>query len=193
VGVLEAHTLIKYGMFVPLAEQQLVDCAGAFDNYGCSGGLPSHAFEYISEAGGISTETAYPYFAKNRPCTVDGSTFALRVNGGSVNITAFDEEEMRTALYNHGPVSIAFQVVGDFRDYRSGVYSSKSCKNGQQDVNHAVLAVGYGTENGQDYWTVKNSWGAAWGDAGYFKISRGVNMCGVGVCNSIPNEIELIE
>lgn len=126
----------------------MVDCAGAFDNYGCRGGLPSHAFEYISEAGGIASGSAYPYFAKDRTCTVQASDFALRVNGGSVNITAFDEEEMKVALFTHGPVSIAFQVVGDFRDYHTGVYNSANCKNGQMDVNHAVLAVGYGTENG---------------------------------------------
>jgi len=55
------------------------------------------------------------------------------------------------------------------------------------DVNHAVQAVGYGTdESGMDFWIVKNSWGERWGDSGYFKIERGVNMCGVAVCNSFP-------
>jgi len=65
----------------------LVDCAGAYDNHGCNGGLPSHAFEYITDIGGISTEVAYPYFAVTNNCTVDESTFALSVKGGSVNIT----------------------------------------------------------------------------------------------------------
>lgn len=57
------------------------------------------------------------------------------------------------------------------------------------DVNHAVLAVGYGTENGTDYWLIKNSWGAAWGDQGYFKMQRGVNMCGVSNCNAFPQDV----
>lgn len=61
VGALEAHELLKYGSFVPLSEQQLVDCAQDFDNHGCEGGLPSHAFDYITdEPHGISTESAYP-------------------------------------------------------------------------------------------------------------------------------------
>lgn len=47
-----------------------------------------------------------------------------------------------------------------------------------QDVNHAVLAVGYGVENGIPYWLIKNSWGADWGDNGYFKMEMGKNMCG---------------
>lgn len=63
VGALEAHELIKYKEFTSLAEQQLVDCAGAFDNHGCEGGLPSHAFEFIKYNGGIEAETSYPYHA----------------------------------------------------------------------------------------------------------------------------------
>ena len=61
-------------------------------------------------------------------------------------------------------------MLDGFEDYISGVYTSKVCKNTPDEVNHAVLAVGYGTENGLDYWLVKNSWGADWGDNGYFKI-----------------------
>ena len=115
VGTLEAHTMIKYqGHFASLSEQQLVDCAQEFDNHGCEGGLPSHAFEYIMHAGGISTEDAYPYFAKDNKCSVDPKTFAVQVHGGSVNITEGDEEEMMEAVWRHGPVSIAFQVVDGF-------------------------------------------------------------------------------
>lgn len=47
-----------------------------------------------------------------------------------------------------------------------------------QDVNHAVVAVGYGVENGIPYWLIKNSWGASWGADGYFKMELGKNMCG---------------
>jgi cathepsin H len=189
VGALEAHELLKYGEFTPLAEQQLVDCAQAFDNHGCEGGLPSHAFEYILYAGGISTETAYPYHAVDEACTVESSTFALQVSGGSVNVTEGDEVELKHAVFEHGPVSIAFQVVAGFKDYSSGVYTSDVCKNGSSDVNHAVLAVGFGHEDGKDYWLVKNSWGTAWGDQGYFKIERGTNMCGVAQCNSFPQDV----
>jgi cathepsin H len=63
-------------------------------------------------------------------------------------------------------------VIKGFSAYTSGVYTSTDCKNTDKDVNHAVLAVGFGTDNasGMDYWIVKNSWGATWGDNGYFKI-----------------------
>lgn len=178
VGCLESAHLIKYGVLETYAEQQLVDCAGDFDNYGCNGGLPSHAFEYIYYTGGIETEDAYPYKAVDQTCQVDSSKFALSV-GHSVNITEGDEVELKQAVYQQ-PVSVAFQVVDDFGGYTSGVYSSTSCQNGPSDVNHAVLAVGYGTDDsGMDYWIVKNSWGTDWGDQGFFKIQRGVNMCGI--------------
>lgn len=189
VGALEAASMVKYGgKFNPLAEQQLVDCAQAFDNHGCNGGLPSHAFEYIMYAGGISTETNYPYFAEDKECTVEEKTFALEVTGGAVNITENDEVSLKNAVKQQ-PVSIAFQVVSGFRDYKTGVYTSDTCKNGTGDVNHAVLAVGYGEEDGMPYWIVKNSWNRTWGDKGFFKIQRGVNMCGVAMCNSFPENV----
>ncbi len=94
---------------------------------------------------------------------------------------------MTTVLAYHGPVSVAFQVVSDFRFYKSGVYSSTECLNGPNDVNHAVLAVGYGIDNkGKDYYIIKNSWGPDWGKDGYFLIERNKNMCGISVCNSYP-------
>ena len=98
VGCLESAHLINFGYLTTYAEQQLVDCAGDFDNNGCNGGLPSHAFEYIFSAGGISTEEDYPYYAEDRTCTVDPTTFKLSV-GHSVNITALDETELKSAVY----------------------------------------------------------------------------------------------
>lgn len=189
VGCLESAHLIKYGVLQTYSEQQLVDCAGAFDNHGCNGGLPSHAFEYVHYTGGIATEEAYSYKGVDQNCTVKQDTFALSCDH-SVNITALDETELKASVYQQ-PVSVAFQVVDDFSDYKSGVYTSTSCKNGPNDVNHAVLAVGYGHDeaSGLDYWLVKNSWGTTWGDDGFFKIERGVNMCGIGQCNSYPKSV----
>lgn len=106
---------------------------------------------------------------------------------GSYNITQNDETSLKEALYHAGPISVAFEVVDGFKNYKTGVYSSDKCGKGPEDVNHAVLAVGYGVENGVKHWIVKNSWGTQWGDNGFFKIQRDVNMCGIAQCNSFPN------
>jgi cathepsin H len=167
----------------------LVDCAGDFDNYGCNGGLPSHAFEYIKYNGGLTTEDKYPYLAVDSgSCKLQKGTQVVGVLGGSFNIS-LSEDALRNSLFQVGPISVAFQVIAGFKDYKTGVYTTGNCQNGPMDVNHAVLAVGYGTDNGMDYWIIKNSWGAAWGDNGYFKMQRGVNMCGIVNCNSYPFDV----
>lgn len=187
-GCLESHMALKTKSSPPsLSEQQLVDCAGAFDNHGCNGGLPSHAFEYIKYSKGINSEYDYPYEGVDRPCRYKTDRVNATVPGGSVNITAYNETELLVTVGTVGPVSIAFQVASDFHFYSGGVYSSNICKNGPQDVNHAVLVVGYGNENGTDYWIIKNSWGESWGEKGYFRMQRGVNMCGIADCASYPD------
>merc|ERR1712000_159787 len=86
---------------------------------------------------------------------------------------------------NGGLPSKAFE----YRHYAGGVYDSTTCKSSPQDVNHAVLAVGFDTDkkSGKDYYIVKNSWGSSFGvEGGYFWMVRGKNMCGVGDCASFP-------
>jgi len=186
-GATEAHNYLATGKDVLLAEQQLVDCAQDFDNHGCNGGLPSHAFEYLHYFGGQMTEDDYPYTAKDGACVADVSKVAAVVDS-QVNITFHDEDQLKDAVGQYGPVSIAYQVASDFRNYAGGVYSSTVCKNRPEDVNHAVLAVGFDHDekSGKDYWIVKNSWGTSFGLDGYFMMERGVNMCGVSDCASFP-------
>mmetsp|Transcript_99086 Transcript_99086/g.212269 ORF Transcript_99086/g.212269 Transcript_99086/m.212269 type:complete len:377 (+) Transcript_99086:83-1213(+) len=204
VGCLEAHLALKYDAWrAPrLSEQQLVECAQDYDNHGCNGGLPSHAFEYVRGAGGLSTEFSYPYKGVDGKCRFNKSTtpetapfqpssmgVGVEVPGGAVNITQGDEAALKYYLATRGPVSVAFQVASDFRHYASGVYTSTVCKSGAKDVNHAVLAIGYGTDpvSGLEYWTIKNSWDYSFGMEGFFKIEAMKNMCGIANCNAFPD------
>jgi len=78
------------------------------------------------------------------------------------------------------PVSVAIEAdTKYFQSYKSGVLTGDSCGT---TLDHGVLVVGYGTENGQDYWLVKNSWSASWGDEGYIKIGRSDSTNSPGVC-----------
>ena len=181
--------MTKISKYAILSEQQLVDCGTPeeYNLHGCSGGLPSYAFDYIRDHG-ITFEKTIPYKGEEQECRYTEYDKVI-LTKGPFNIEALNEDQLTESVYNQGPISVAFQVVGDFRNYESGVYSSTECKNGKQDVNHAVLAVGYGNENGKDHYIIKNSWGTEWGDEGFFKIERGVNMCGIAVCNSYPTGV----
>uniref|UniRef100_A0A804QAX6 Cysteine proteinase 2 n=1 Tax=Zea mays TaxID=4577 RepID=A0A804QAX6_MAIZE len=169
-GALEAAYTQATGKPISLSEQQLIDCGFAFNNFGCNGGLPSQAFEYIKY---------------NGICKFKNENVGVKVLD-SVNITLGAEDELKDAVGLVRPVSVAFEVITGFRLYKSGVYTSDHCGTTPMDVNHAVLAVGYGVEDGVPYWLIKNSWGADWGDEGYFKMEMGKNMCGVATCASYP-------
>jgi len=186
-GAIESAWAIKTGSLLSVAEQQLVDCAGPFGNQGCNGGLPSQAFEYVKACGGIMLGKDYVYTARDGRCRFEVAKVAAKVTG-EVNITQGSETELFDALTTKGPVAVAFQVAGDFQSYHSGVYDSTRCKSGPMDVNHAVLAVGYGTDtkSTKQYWTIKNSWGTSFGISGYFLMVRNKNMCGVATCASYP-------
>lgn len=211
-GCLEAHTCLAAGKdctaWTGLSEEQLVECAGAFDNHGCSGGLPSHAFEYLKYNGGMLTEEDYPYTAPdnggNATCSLDersaNSKWTAQV-AEVFNITSRDEDDLVHAVATIGPVSIAYQVSPDFRFYQHGIYDSYNtttktimCHSGNHDVNHAVVAVGLGTTvpstknnfTSTDYYIVRNSWSADWGMEGHFWIRRGENLCGISDCASFP-------
>nr|XP_060611417.1 pro-cathepsin H [Anolis sagrei ordinatus] len=186
-GCLESAIAIASGKLLELAEQQLVDCAQAFNNHGCSGGLPSQAFEYILYNQGLMDEDSYPYHAQNGTCKFQREKAVAFVKD-VVNITLYDEQGMEEAVGRYNPVSFAFEVTEDFMHYQKGVYSNHQCDQSPEKVNHAVLAVGYGEEEGSSlpYWIVKNSWGPLWGMDGYFYIERGKNACGLADCASYP-------
>jgi len=188
-GAVESAWAIAGNKLTSLAEQQLVDCAGGFDNHGCNGGLPSQAFQYLMWAGGQETEADYKYTARDGRCQFSAQKVHAKISD-EFNITQGDESDtgLPGAIATKGPVSICYQVASDFRNYRSGVYTSTICKDGPMDVNHAVLAVGYDTDSasGLPYYWVKNSWGTSFGINGYFKIVRGKNMCGLATCSSYP-------
>jgi len=184
-GSLEGQHSKKTGKLVSLSEQQLVDCSGKFGNFGCMGGLMDNAFRYIKANGGIDTEASYPYEARDGHCRFKPADIGATV-AGYTDVPEGDEAALTQAIATVGPISVAIDASHfSFQLYHTGVYYEKRCSSTRLD--HGVLAVGYGTEDGQDFYWVKNSWGLSWGQKGYIKMARNRNNnCGIATQSSYP-------
>jgi C1A family cysteine protease len=177
-GSVEGAWFLSKGKLVSLSEQQLVDCSTAEGNQGCNGGLMDYGFQYIIDNKGITTEGAYPYTATGpNTCVASGKAVAATISGFK-DVPANSETALLTAIAQQ-PVSVAVEADQDSFQFYSGGVMTAAC--GTQ-LDHGVLAVGYGTLGGQDYYKVKNSWGADWGLSGYILLGRGASFNPSGQC-----------
>nr|AWM30702.1 cathepsin S [Rachycentron canadum] len=183
-GALEGQLAKKTGKLVDLSPQNLVDCSGKYGNHGCNGGYMHRAFQYVIDNQGIDSDASYPYKGKLQQCLYNPMYRAANCSTYSF-LPQGSEDALKQAVGTIGPISVAIDATRPlFTFYRSGVYNDPSCS---QKVNHGVLAVGYGTLNGQDYWLVKNSWGTSFGDQGYIRMSRNKNnQCGIALFPCYP-------
>lgn len=186
-GAVEGVNFVNTGKLVSLSEQQLVDCSGPQGDQGCNGGLMDNAFEYIIKNGGICKEDDYAYTAADGTCKTCDAAVEIK---GYNDVQPKDEAQMRAAVAQN-PVSVAIEADSfSFQFYSGGVLST-DC--GAQ-LDHGVLVVGYGEDNGKKYWKVKNSWGGSWGEEGYLRIERatdkndGAGLCGILSVPSYPTQ-----
>lgn len=169
-----------------LSVQNVLDCSGEFGNFGCDGGLARNVYEYVMDNEGVNNETDYPYEVREGKCRFSSKKFTAKIKD-YVSVSYFDEDALKAAVAT-GPVSVSMDASSpEFKKYKGGVYTDDKCSS--MKLNHAVVAVGYGTDpdTKQDYWLVRNSWGTAWGERGYFKIARNAdNMCGLATRPVFP-------
>jgi len=150
-----------------LAPQQIVSCDKV--DQGCNGGWPYQAMTYIKGAGGMETDSAYPYTSgggNTGVCKVDKTKFVAGLAVAGYVQVAKGEANLETVL-NKGPVSICVDA-SSWSSYRSGVLATCGTS-----VDHVVQAVGYTAA----YWIVRNSWGTSWGESGFIRIARGKDLC----------------
>lgn len=187
MGMLEARArIISKNKKQPiLSTQQPLACSQY--SQGCAGGFPYLIAGKFAHDFGIVEEHCYPYTGKDgTPCsyTCNGNTTHLWTSTNQYTYVggyygAVTPALMQQEILKNGPVSVSFEVYSDFQLYAGGIYTHKPIADAKIEsfnpfyiTNHAVLAVGWGVENGVKYWIVKNSWGASWGEQGYFRILR---------------------
>ncbi|KAG6516447.1 ervatamin-B-like [Zingiber officinale] len=186
VASIEGINQITTGNLLSLSEQELIDCD--YSNTGCDGGFVEYAFQFVVSNGGITTEANYPYYGLQYNCDYTAlSSNAVSILGYE-DVPRCDEQSLMKAVAIQ-PVSVAIEASGsDFQLYTGGIYNGPCGTN----LDHAVNIVGYGTDDstGTDYWIVRNSWGATWGDQGYILMAKDVSdpqgTCGIALQPSYP-------
>jgi len=162
-----------------LSPEDLVSCDTT--DMGCQGGRLQSAWTYLQNTG-IVTDACFPYGAgagTAPQCATkcaDSEAFTKYKSKDAYQIKGV--EQIQTEILTSGPVQVAFSVYSDFMTYKSGVYH-KAWWHLFPEGGHAVKLIGWGTDSGQDYWLVANSWDTTWGEQGFFRIRRGTNECGI--------------
>ena len=181
-AAIEGGHFISTGNLLSLSEQQFVDCDTT--SYGCNGGWQYAAFEY-AEKQAQDLESDYGYTARDGSCQASSFTGQVDVKSYA-NVPANSVAQLKAAIAT-APTSVTIEAdTFVFQGYTGGVLNSAACGT---NLDHAVTAVGYGTESGQDYYLVRNSWGASWGEAGYIKIAavEGAGICGIQMESLYPS------
>ena len=193
LAVIETCFAKLTNVFGDYSEQQLVDCGyGKNGAAACSRAWPFAYLKTIDEEKwNLTAEAHYPY----RNTDASGQCppgLPLYNQGAKVKKAWYTskgtEDLMKKLVYKHGAVTTGVYSARYFKRYGGGIFTQ--CWNRKAD--HAVTVVGYGSENGQKYWLVKNSWGTGWGEDGYIRVYRGNSMCGIGKwivtaeCEAVP-------
>ena len=184
ICAMEAKWAIQRSDLIPLSEQNLIDCCHS--NYGCSYGWPYLGYQDVldNQDGYFVKESDYPYTGTQGDCKYDASTHAETKLVWYYILNIGMEDELAQGL-NEGVVSVVIDAsLASFQLYAGGIYDDSSCS--ELNIGHAMDIVGYGTESNVPYWILRNTWGTGWGEEGYMRILRGVDLCGITMMAVLP-------
>lgn len=180
-GAVEGAWAISKEQLIDLSEQELVDCATglAYGSDGCNGGQMNGGFKYVIENGQCLL-SEYPYTSGVSQTGGKCQTCSAVVKLSSCSdVKSKDQISLKVAVAQQ-PIAVAIEAdTRYFQSYSSGVLDASTCGT---NLDHGVLIVGYGNQNGENYWLVKNSWSETWGEKGYVKILRSDSMNDSGIC-----------
>lgn len=144
-----------------LSEQEVIDCVtnnGVLK--GCGGGNDQGVYSHAQNNKGVTTAAFNPYRTSATGVCKVGLTRAKGSQVLGFYQVPQDEKSVKEWLFVYGPLYTIFYVASDLYSYSKGVYTDAKNQCAGKSYNHAVLLVGYGTQDGIDYWLVKNSWGS---------------------------------
>ncbi|KAJ1416450.1 hypothetical protein B484DRAFT_454287 [Ochromonadaceae sp. CCMP2298] len=175
-AVIESHVALSSGLLFDLSVEQMAMCAPNPDSCGgtggCEGSTAELAFEYVAGSGGLLEEFQYSYtsyYGEDFECAMPAGQAAVATISGYVQLAENNYTALMTAIATVGPVAVSVDA-SEWHSYAGGVFDG--CNQESPDIDHAVVLMGYGVENGQKYWLVRNSWAPSWGELGYIKIAR---------------------
>ena len=202
ITLVEAQYAFHYGQAVNMSDQQIVDCSTG--DFGCIGGYFDTSFNYLKSYDWyVNSAANYPYGAAQSNCSATKTGGWALGNLTYRHLPAGNATAMQDALVTFGPLWISLYIGSDcsgqsasscpvkpaaakkimntFQSYTGGVFQANNCVTSDENNNHAMVVVGYGYDATLklDYWKLRNSWGEEWGEDGYIRIRRGVNMCNV--------------
>lgn len=171
IATCETAYAITSGNLLHFSEQNLVDCSPGF---GCKSGWAYVAIDYIldSQKGTFNSEDQYPYTAVDGNCAFDSSKTVGKITE-VIHAVKDDENDLKEKIASFGVASVSIHSGNTpFMSYSGGILDDDECLGQFARIDHAVAAVGYGTENGVDFWIIRNSWGTSWGEEGYVRMVR---------------------
>ena len=191
-NVIESYYAKNYGKLPRLSIQELIDCVNDTDKIdGCSHGSIEPALSWLTRNNiGLMHSDEYMYTASDVDiCRWNETAAQVKIIGWAQVgwYFPFTELKLQDSVANQGPVAAGIHKLPSFESYKSGIYYDAECKSEEADHNHYVTVVGYGSENGEDYWIVKNSAGPGFGEKGYIRMARNKdNHCGIASAAFFP-------